>query len=111
MGPLSPITLHAEKSLENNETRDSPLGNPSPLSPDLSPRIAQGRRFGGRGEELAGTLTQGGARGSCPSLAPGYLLAPLQGFQDEAAASLPLHFLKNVQSPEGAASCALEAAS
>jgi hypothetical protein len=35
-------------------------------------------------------MTQGGALG--------YLLTPLQGSQDEAAASLPLHFFKNVQS-------------
>ena len=48
-------------------------------------------------------LTQGGARGHggsklLPSLALGYLLMPLQGSQDEAAASfLPLHFLKSVQ--------------
>jgi len=37
--------------------------------------------------------------GLLPSLALGYLPTPLQGAQDEAAASLPLHFLKNVQSP------------
>jgi len=49
---------------------------------------------------LVGTLTQGGARGSCPPLALGYLPTPLQGSQDEAAASLPLHFLKNVQFPD-----------
>jgi hypothetical protein len=30
---------------------------------------------------------------SLPSLARGYLLTPFQGFQDEAAASLPLDFI------------------
>jgi hypothetical protein len=45
----------AEKSLENNETRDSPLRTQCPPSPDLSPRIAQRRRFGGTGEGLAPT--------------------------------------------------------
>ena len=93
------ITLRAEKCLENNETRDSLLGNKWPPLPTSPPESPKGGRFGGRGEELVGTLTQGGASGSCPSLALGYLLTPLQGSQDEAAASLPLHFLKNVQSP------------
>ena len=32
-----------------------------------------------------------------PSLALGYSLTPLQGSQDEAAASLPLHFSSNLQ--------------
>jgi len=32
-----------------------------------------------------------------PSLALGYILTLLQGFQDEAAASMPLHFSKNIQ--------------
>ena len=36
---------------------------------------------------MVGTLTQGGARGSCPSLALGYIVMPLQGSQKEAAAS------------------------
>ena len=40
----------------------------------------------------------GRREGLLPSRALGYLLTPLQGFQIEAAASLPLHFLKNVQS-------------
>jgi hypothetical protein len=80
-------------------------GPPLPASPPESPK---GGRFGGRGEELVGTLTQGGARGDSggtdgpellPSLALGYLLTPFQGFQDEAAASLPLDFFRNVQSP------------
>ena len=39
----------------------------------------------------------GRREGLLPSLALGYRLTPLQGSQDEAAASLPLHFLKNVQ--------------
>ena len=37
--------------------------------------------------------------GLLPSLALGNILMPLQASQDEAAASLPLHFLKNVQTP------------
>ena len=53
---------------------------------------------------MVGTLTQGGATGDggpelLPSLALGYILMPLQGFQDEEAASMPPHLLKNVQSP------------
>jgi hypothetical protein len=36
---------------------------------------------------------------SLPLLAPGYILTPLPGFQEEAAAFMPLHFLKNVQTP------------
>jgi len=42
----------------------------------------------------------GRREGLLPSLALGYILTPLQGFQHEAAASMPLHFLKNVQSPD-----------
>jgi len=43
------------------ETRQSATnGPPLPTSPPESPK---GGRFGGRGEELVGTLTQGGARG------------------------------------------------
>jgi len=38
-------------------------GPPLPTSPPESPK---GGRFGGRGEEWVGTLTQGGASGSCP---------------------------------------------
>ncbi len=38
--------------------------------------------------------------GLLPALALGYLVTPLQGFQNEAAASLPLHCLKNVQTPD-----------
>jgi len=95
--------LRAEKCLENNETRDSPLGNKWPLLPTSPPESPKGGRFGGRGEEWVGTLTQGGARGDGgPELLPSLARATfsrLQGFQDEAAASVPLHFLKNVQSP------------
>jgi len=85
-------------------------GPPLPTSPPESPK---GGRFGGRGEELVGTLTQGGARGDggpelLPSLALGYILTPLQGFQDEAAASMPVHFSKNVQSPKRKQACALK---
>ena len=43
------------------------------------------------------TADPGRREGLLPSLALGYHLTPLQGSQDEAAASLPLHFLKNVQ--------------
>ena len=42
----------------------------------------------------------GRREGLLPSLALGYILTPLQGFQDEAAASMPLHFFTNVQSPD-----------
>ena len=98
------LAIRAKKCLETNETQDSTFGNQWPPSPDLSPRIAERRRFGGRGEQRVGTLTQGGARGDrgpklLPSLALGYCPMPLQGSEDEEAASLPLHFLKNVQSP------------
>ena len=41
----------------------------------------------------------GRREGLLPSLALGYRLTPLQGSQEEAAASLPLHFLKNVEFP------------
>lgn len=34
-----------------------------------------------------------------PSLDLGYILTPLHGSEDEAAASLPLHFLRSAQSP------------
>ncbi len=48
------------------ETRPSArTGPPLPTSPPESPK---GGRFGGRGEQLAETLTQGGATGSCPRL-------------------------------------------
>ena len=47
---------------------------------------------------MSWTADPGRREGLLPSLAPGYHLTPLQGSQDEAAASLPLHFLKNVQS-------------
>ena len=49
-------------------------------------RCLRSQGFGGRGEML-GTLTQGGARGSCPSLALGYFLPPFTGLSREAAAS------------------------
>ena len=49
---------------------------PLPTSPPESPKDG---RFGGRGEELVETLTQGGAKGSCPSLDLGYFLVPFQG--------------------------------
>ena len=97
--------LRAEKCFENNQTGDSLLGNERPPFPTSPPESPKGGRFGGRGEGLVGTPTQGGARGDggpklLPSLALGYLLTPLQGSQDEAAASLPPNFLKNVQSPD-----------
>ena len=44
------IKLRAEKQLEDNETRDSAIGNQPPPSPNLSPRIAQTRAIQGRGE-------------------------------------------------------------
>ncbi len=52
----------------------------------------------------------GRREGLLPSLALGYFLTPLEGSQDEAAASLPLHFLKNVQSPLSLRDCGRYAA-
>ena len=107
-GSFAKITLRDEKCLDNNETRDSITnGPPLPTSPPESPKRG---RFGERGDEWVGTLTQGGARGDCgpellPSPALGYLPTPLQGSQDEAAASLPLHFLKKCPNSRGLRLC------
>ena len=64
----------------NQEARDSEGVN---LRPPLLPlpRIAQKRAIWGRGKELVETLTQGGARGSLPPLALGYILLPFQGVE------------------------------
>ena len=62
----------------------------APLSQPLPPNLPKAGDSRGEERNLGGTMTQGGALG--------YLLTPLQGSQDEAAASLPLHFFKNVQS-------------
>ena len=81
------------------ETRQSASNRPPlPASPPESP---QGGRFGGE-EKMVGTLTQGGARGSCPPLAMGYFLPPFTGLSKEAATSCRCSF-KNVQSPGAAA--------
>ena len=77
--PLAQITLRAEKDLENHETRDWGIDNPQPPLTRPLPRIAQGRAIRGERRKLVGTLTQGGARRSCPSLALGYFLMPFQG--------------------------------
>jgi hypothetical protein len=66
---------------------DLGIGSQPTPSPNLSPRIAQRRAIRGERRKLVGTLTKGGARGSCPSLALGYFLMPFQGCQEEAAAS------------------------
>ena len=46
-GSLAKIMLRAEKCLENNETRDSPLGNQWPPLPTSPPESPKGGRFGG----------------------------------------------------------------
>jgi hypothetical protein len=86
----------------DNETPDAPLYNEWPPSPDLSPRIAQRRAIRGERRRIGRNTDPGRREGLLPSLALGYPPAPLQGSQNEAAASLPLHFLKNVQSPDSA---------
>ena len=78
--------FRAKKCLENNETQDSTFGNQWPPSPDLSPRIAEKQRFGGRGEQRVGTLTQGGARGDGGPEAPA-LACP--GLPSDALTGLP----------------------
>jgi hypothetical protein len=67
-----------------------------PPHPDPLP---QHKSLLGEREQIVETLTQGGARSSCSRLPCATTLTPLQGSQAEAAASLPLHFLKKVQSP------------
>jgi hypothetical protein len=56
------------------------FANRQGLPPHTSP-LPQHKNVFGEGEQMVGTLTQGGARVSCPSLALGYLLAPFQGSQ------------------------------
>ncbi len=82
--------LQAEKCLENNETRDSPLGNersPSPLPPnrpkagdsggeELVRNADPGRREGG--QRSRGTAVPS----SFPRLPLGYILTPLQVVQN-----------------------------
>ena len=58
----------------------------APLSQPLPPNLPKAGDSRGEERNLGGTMTQGGALG--------YLLTPLQGSQDEAAAPLPLHFFK-----------------
>ena len=70
----------------------------APLSLPLS-RIAQRQAIRGERRRIGRNADPGRREGLLSSLALGYFLTPLQGSQDEAAASLPLHFLKDVQSP------------
>ena len=87
------------------ETRDWPIGNERPPSPDLlSPRIGQRLPIREERRKLIGTLTQGCARGTAvpvllPSLALGYCLMPFQGCQRSQRPRAPAHS-KNVQSPD-----------
>ena len=67
-GSFAKITLRAEKRLENNETRDSPLGNKRPPSPDLSPRIAHKAGDSGGEEKMGWNADPGRREGSCPRL-------------------------------------------
>jgi len=84
---------------DNENARLATLQRMAPLS-DLSPRIAQRRAIRGERRRIGRNTDPGRREGLLPSLALGYLQAPLQGSQNEAAAFLPLHFLKNVQSPD-----------
>ncbi len=78
------------------ETRHSATsGPPLPTSPPASPKSG---RCGGRGEDGSERLPRA-ARRAPARACPGLHSHALQGFQDEAAASMPLHFSKNVQSP------------
>ena len=65
-----------------------------PPTPSLSPQIAKRWAIRGERRQILAKLTQGGARGSCPSLALGYFLPPLPGLNKEEAASCRF---KNVQ--------------
>jgi len=90
-----------QETFEYNETRDSPLGNQWPPSLNLSPRIAQKRAIRGERRRMGRNADPGRRERLLPSLAPGAnFRRPLQGSQDEATASLPLHFSKNVQSQD-----------
>ena len=92
------------------EQRNARLATPQPMAPPLPtspPEWPQGGRFGGERRRMGRNVDpgrrEGEQRSQVPSLAClGYFLTPLQGSQDEAAASMPLHFLKNVQSPAAA---------
>jgi hypothetical protein len=77
--------------------RDWAMAANRPLTRSLS-RIAQRWAIRGRGENGVGTLTQGGARGSGPSLALGYFVMPFQGSQEEAVASCRRTSRKTVSS-------------
>ena len=70
------IMLGAERQLETNETRDSPLRtpiSPLPASPPESPK--------GGEEKIAELLTQGGARDSSPRLPWAIFLCPYRAFK------------------------------
>ena len=93
--PLAQIMLRAEKDLENNETRDSGIGNPPPPSPDLSPPNRPNAGDSGGEEKMGWNADPGQRAGSCPSLLSDALSGRIRG----SSGLLPLHFSKNVQSP------------
>ena len=72
-------------------------GGQMPPSPSLSPRIARSRRFGGRGDKWAGTLTQGGVLGFPPRACPGLNSVAPSELPRGSSGLVPLHFLKNLQ--------------
>jgi len=67
------------------------LARSCPLTLALSPNT---KNVLGEREHRVGTLTQGGARDSFPSLALGYSLAAPLGLSKEEAASCRFQFLK-----------------
>ena len=80
--------------MPSNIERLTESANAAPLTQPLPPNRLQSGRFGGE-EKLVGTLTQGGAKGSCPSLALGYFLMPFSGLSRGSSGLLPLRFSKN----------------
>ena len=67
----SPMNVWSARSV-----RCAKRSNPSPLTLALSPNPRNGL---GEREDIVGTLTQGGARGSCLALALGYSPPPRWG--------------------------------
>jgi len=82
--------------LTKRETRHSVTDGPSPYLPPNRPKTGDS----GGEEKNWSERSPRAARGPPALACLGYLLPPLQGSLDEAAASLPLYFLKNVQSPD-----------
>ena len=68
-------------------------------SPSLSPRIARKQATRGERREIPGTLTQGGVLGFLPRACPGLNSVAPSGRVRGSSGLVPLHFLKNVQSP------------